>query len=107
MTLQVGMEIGPYQITDQIGAGGMATIYKAYQPKLDRHVAIKVMHESFAHDQDFRSRFHPSGTFSWISISIIIFHDENARRYAQAMETIMGRIHCGSPVLLSEIILPA
>jgi serine/threonine protein kinase len=49
--------IGPYEIVSQIGSGGMATVYKAYQRKLDRHVAVKVMHKSFSEDHDFRARF--------------------------------------------------
>lgn len=49
--------IGPYEVVAQIGAGGMATVYKAYQPKLDRHVAIKVMHQMFAADSQFLARF--------------------------------------------------
>ena len=50
-------KIGPYQIVEQVGAGGMATVYKAYQEKLDRHVAVKVMHQSFLHDGEFLLRF--------------------------------------------------
>jgi len=49
--------IGAYEVAAQIGAGGMATVYKAYQPKLDRHVAIKVMHDTFAADPQFLARF--------------------------------------------------
>lgn len=49
--------IGPYKIIEQIGSGGMATVYKAYQPKLDRHIAIKVMHPSLLSDDSFLARF--------------------------------------------------
>lgn len=53
-----GLErIGPYEIVEQVGAGGMATVYKAYQPKLDRYVAIKLMHQAYAADAAFLSRF--------------------------------------------------
>lgn len=57
MALHVGSEIGLYQITEELGTGGMATVYKAYQPKLDRHVAIKIMHELFAYNPAFLARF--------------------------------------------------
>lgn len=57
MTLEAGQAIGPYTISQQIGSGGMATVYKAYHEKLDRYVAIKVMHDAFVQDQNFLSRF--------------------------------------------------
>jgi serine/threonine protein kinase len=57
MVLKAGDAIGSYEIVSQIGAGGMAMVYKAYQPKLDRFVAIKMMHESFSQDENFMARF--------------------------------------------------
>lgn len=48
---------GDYEVIEKIGAGGMASVYRAYQPKLDRHVAIKVMHASIAQDEAFLARF--------------------------------------------------
>jgi Tol biopolymer transport system component len=53
----VGQNLGPYRIVDQIGRGGMATVYKAYEPALDRYVAIKVLPQYFAHDPSFSARF--------------------------------------------------
>ena len=49
--------IGPYEVLDQVGSGGMATVYRAYQPKLDRYVALKVMHKSMLQDASFLARF--------------------------------------------------
>jgi len=49
--------IGGYKIIGQIGSGGMATVYEAYQEKLDRRVAIKWMHASFTQDRQFIGRF--------------------------------------------------
>jgi serine/threonine protein kinase len=40
----IGTKLGPYEITEEIGKGGMATVYRAYQPSMDRHVAVKVIH---------------------------------------------------------------
>lgn len=55
--LQPGQQLGPYQIIHQIGKGGMATVYKAYQPSVDRYVAIKVLSYQFATDEEFLARF--------------------------------------------------
>ena len=52
-----GQSIGRYRVIEQVGHGGMADVYKAYQPSLDRHVAIKVIHPFLADDGDFLSRF--------------------------------------------------
>ena len=52
-----GRTLGAYRIIEQIGQGGMATVYKAYEPALDRYVAIKVLPQYFAHDPDFVARF--------------------------------------------------
>jgi len=57
MTDLIGHTIGQYQIIEKIGKGGMADVYKAYQPGLDRYVAIKVLPQYFAHDPDFTARF--------------------------------------------------
>src|SRR5687768_7131122 len=53
----IGRNLGPYRIIEEIGIGGMATVYKAYQPSMDRHVAIKVLPRHFAHDPNFVGRF--------------------------------------------------
>ncbi|MDZ4763360.1 MAG: serine/threonine-protein kinase [Chloroflexota bacterium] len=52
-----GDMIGSYRLVSLLGAGGMATVYKAYHPKLDRHVALKMMHTSFLSDPQFVARF--------------------------------------------------
>ena len=50
-------KLGPYKVTEEIGAGGMATVYRAYQASMDRHVAIKVIRNSILHDATLRERF--------------------------------------------------
>ena len=56
-TIQPGQMLGPYRIITQIGRGGMATVYKAYQPSVDRYVAIKVLPSQLAESREFATRF--------------------------------------------------
>ena len=57
MTLAAGQTIGAYRIVEQIGRGGMATVYKAHQAALARYVAVKVLPAYLADDPTFRERF--------------------------------------------------
>jgi tRNA A-37 threonylcarbamoyl transferase component Bud32 len=57
MSFNIGENIGPYRIIEQLGQGGMATVYKAYHASLDRYVALKVLHSAFHQDQTFTARF--------------------------------------------------
>src|SRR5260221_6857905 len=55
--LQPGQMLGAYRIISQVGQGGMATVYKAYQPSMDRNVAIKVLPRQLAESPEFVTRF--------------------------------------------------
>jgi serine/threonine protein kinase len=57
LALTPGTRLGPYDITAQIGAGGMGEVYRATDTNLDRVVALKVLPESFALDADRVARF--------------------------------------------------
>jgi eukaryotic-like serine/threonine-protein kinase len=57
MALSSGTKLGSYEVTAQIGAGGMGEVYQAHDTKLGRDVAIKVLPEAFAHDPERLSRF--------------------------------------------------
>ena len=52
-----GRQFGPYQIVAPLGEGGMAAVYKAYQPSMERYVALKVLPRHFADDPQFTARF--------------------------------------------------
>jgi tRNA A-37 threonylcarbamoyl transferase component Bud32 len=52
-----GKRLGNYRVVAALGQGGMAKVYKGYQPMLDRYVAIKVLAPHFATDEEFRARF--------------------------------------------------
>jgi serine/threonine protein kinase len=53
----IGKTLGKYRIEEQIGAGGMATVFKAYDISTRRYVAVKVLPPQFATDPDLRERF--------------------------------------------------
>jgi len=57
MDVREGVNVGAYQLLDRIGRGGMATVYRAYHPALDREVAIKILPDFFAEDPEYRARF--------------------------------------------------
>jgi serine/threonine protein kinase len=50
-------KFGRYEIRGEIGRGGMATVYHAYDPRFEREVAIKVLPREMLHDVQFRTRF--------------------------------------------------
>jgi eukaryotic-like serine/threonine-protein kinase len=52
-----GSQLGPYQIEDLIGKGGMGEVYRAHDTRLDRHVALKVLAPQFTTDADRLARF--------------------------------------------------
>lgn len=53
----IGKTIGQYTILEEIGRGGMATVYSAMQTSMNRKVAIKVLPPHFMHDPGFMERF--------------------------------------------------
>lgn len=52
-----GTTLGNYRVLSEVGRGGMAVVYKGYQPSLDRYVAVKVMSPSLAKEDTFLERF--------------------------------------------------
>ena len=55
--LQRGDRLGPYEVVDALGAGGMGEVYRARDTQLKRDVAIKVLPEAFAQDPERLARF--------------------------------------------------
>ncbi|HEX8410229.1 MAG TPA: protein kinase [Thermoanaerobaculia bacterium] len=57
MSLPSGTRLGPYEIVQAIGSGGMGDVYRARDTRLDRDVAVKVLPDRFARDPEARMRF--------------------------------------------------
>src|SRR5216110_1925670 len=57
MSLLAGVRLGPYEIQQAIGAGGMGEVYRARDTRLDRTVAIKVLPSQFSNQAERRERF--------------------------------------------------
>src|SRR5579872_2792076 len=57
MTLVCGTKLGPYEIQSPLGAGGMGEVYRAFDTRLERNVAIKILPEYFAKDNERLERF--------------------------------------------------
>ncbi|MEJ2085040.1 MAG: protein kinase [Acidobacteriota bacterium] len=56
MTLEAGSKLGPYEIVEPLGAGGMGEVYRARDTRLDREVAIKVLPEHLSNSPELRQR---------------------------------------------------
>jgi len=90
-----GLPLGKYTLDRRLGRGGMAEVYQAFQPGLDRHVAIKILHAHLADQGDFVTRFkreaqavaqlhHPH-------IVQVFDFDAQADQHYMVMEYIEGR----------------
>jgi serine/threonine protein kinase len=87
-------KIGRYEIREEIGRGGMATVYRAYDPRFERDVAIKVLPAGFLHDPIFRSRFEREAkTIASLEYPAIVpvhdFGTENGQPYL-VMRLMLG-----------------
>src|SRR5882762_4337420 len=56
-TISPGARLGPYEIHSLLGAGGMGEVYRAWDSRLQRDVAVKVLPKALAEDQDRLKRF--------------------------------------------------
>src|SRR6185436_454426 len=110
--LQPGQTLGPYRILSQIGQGGMANVYKAYQPSVDRYVAIKVLPSQLAESQEFATRFHQEARIiaklEHPHILPVFDYGESdgvayfVMRYLEA-GTLKDKMEAGRPLPLNEI----
>src|SRR5262245_37776366 len=87
-------EVGRYRILERLGQGGMASVYKAFDPGIDRTIAIKFLHPSLALDEACRSRFLREAKAAGVLShpNIVTIHDvgEIEGRPYIAMELVEG-----------------
>ena len=110
--LNAGTKLGPYEITAQIGAGGMGEVYRARDPKLGRDVALKVLPEAFARDAERMARFQREAkvlaSLNHPNIASIYGLEDSGAMHALVMELVEGptlaeRIRSGA-VSIDEVL---
>ncbi len=94
MSLPAGTQLGPYEVLELIGAGGMGEVYKARDQRLGRDVAVKVMPASFASDPERLRRFEQEAraVASLSHPNILAVHDigQHARQPFMVSELLQG-----------------
>ncbi len=95
MVSLAGKTLGKYRLIEQLGRGGFASVYKAYQARLDRYVAIKVLHPHLVEGEDFLARFEreAKAVAGLRHPNIVIVHDFDVQEnnYFMVMEYIEGQ----------------
>ncbi len=71
MTLTSGSNFGRYEIQRLLGSGGMGEVYSARDPVLQRTVAIKILPQDFAVQQERRTRFELEARAAGVSVNVI------------------------------------
>jgi serine/threonine protein kinase len=94
MSSLIGRTLSKYKITERLGKGGMAEVYKAFHPKLERYVIIKVLHSYLVEGEDFLARFEreAKAVASLRHPHIVQIHDFDVEddQYFMVMEFIDG-----------------
>ena len=92
MTLTAASRLGPYEVLEPLGAGGMGEVYRARDPRLGRDVAIKVLPEPVAEDPERLQRFeHEARAVAALNHpNILTVHDVGS--------------HDGSPYVVTELL---
>ena len=93
--LPAGTRLGPYEIVDSLGEGGMGEVYRARDPRLRRDVALKVLPEVAASDPDRRERFtreaHAVAALNHPHIVTIYSVEDAGTTVFLTMELVEGR----------------
>ena len=84
--------VGPYQILGELGRGGMGVVYRAFEPELQREVAIKMLSDSIAHQPALVERFYREAR------AMAAMNDPNVVQIHRVGE------HLGQPYFAMELI---
>ena len=94
MSLNPGTRLGPYEITAQIGVGGMGEVYRARDTKLGRGVAVKILPDAVATDPDRVARFEREAkvlaSLNHPHIAALFGMEESSGRHFLVMELVEG-----------------
>lgn len=89
-----GQNLGKYRVLEPLGRGGMAQVYRAYHPQLDRYVAIKVLRSDLVEEQEFLTRFRreAQSVANLRHPNIVQIHDFDVQEdvYYMVMELLEG-----------------
>ena len=100
VSLPGGTRVGVYEIGSPLGEGGMGEVYRARDTRLERHVAIKILPESFARDPDRLARFEREAkllaSLNHPHIAQIYGLEGSGPMTALVMELVEGRDHCSA-----------
>jgi eukaryotic-like serine/threonine-protein kinase len=114
MTTVIGTKLsGRYRIEDEIGSGGMSTVYRAFDETLERQVAVKIMHSDLSSDPAALERFRrESRTVAQLShphvVMVIDAGEDNGHPYIVFEhvrgETLKARIRREGPLPIAEAV---
>ncbi|HXV61743.1 MAG TPA: serine/threonine-protein kinase, partial [Vicinamibacteria bacterium] len=94
MKLENGSSFGAYRVVGVLGAGGMGEVYRAHDPKLRRDVALKILPELFARDEERMKRFereaHVLASLNHPNIEAIYGLEESGDERALVLELVEG-----------------
>lgn len=93
--MAISSKLGHFNLLEEIAHGGMGTVYRAFDPTLNREVAIKVLRENLASDpkflKDFLQEARSAAAISHPNIVQVYFVGEEAGQYYIVMELLKGR----------------
>ena len=89
-----GQTLGKYRILEPLGRGGMAQVYRAYHPQLDRYVAVKILRSDLVEEEEFLTRFRreAQSVANLRHPNIVQIHDFDIQEdiYFMVMELLEG-----------------